>query len=275
MFKVFKDFDKASADILSEDFDCKYTLKVKSKGPYESTLTTNTTYENSKNPASLSSKVSVKYPHSSGFTLEKLEIANNGSVSAETSLSGTTQGLLLEFKGNDCDKSEISFKYEHPQATFTGLADVLKMEKAEVSVSSGRDQFKGGLSACFGKPFTLNSTTYGLGYTVNKVFDASIRADAKKSLVPSVYKGLFKYTASNDITLAGEVKYEKDASFALAGVYNCNPTTVLKLKATSCGKLFASAKQDIAKVPKCSAVACAQFDNGLQNPKFGLNITLG
>lgn len=148
------------------------------------------------------------------------------------------------------------------------------MEKAELSVSSGHGQFRGGLSACFGKPFALNKTTFGLGYAVNKVFDASIKADAEKSLVPNVYKGLFTYTARKDITLAGEVKYtQKAPSFSLAGVYKCNSTTVLKLKATSCGKIYASAKQDIAE--KCSAVAAAQFDNGLTNPKFGLNITLG
>jgi hypothetical protein len=34
MLPVFKDFDKSAADILSEDFGLKYTLKTKSATPY-------------------------------------------------------------------------------------------------------------------------------------------------------------------------------------------------------------------------------------------------
>ena len=33
MFPVYKDFDKSVTDIFTEDFDCKYNLKVKSVGP--------------------------------------------------------------------------------------------------------------------------------------------------------------------------------------------------------------------------------------------------
>jgi len=277
-YPVFKDFDKSTSDILSEDFDTKYTLKIKSAGPSGIAITTNTTYENSKNPASLSSKVSAKYAHASGFTLEKFEVGSTGSVTAETSLAGAADGLKLEFKGNDSDKGDVSFTYTTPKATFTALVDVLKLKKAEASVSSGHGAFTGGASASIGtSPYALSTTTLAVGYSVPKVFNASIKADKNFEKNFSLYKGLFSYTATKDITLAGEVSYptNKPAAFALAGVYKCNPKTIIKLKAISSGVINASAKHEIDAAKKCSAVATAQFETGLTNPKFGLNITLG
>jgi len=191
-------------------------------------------------------------------------------------LTGAADGLTLEFKGNDSDKSDVSFKYVTPKATFTALIDVLKLKKAEASVSSGHGAFTGGASAVFSaSPYSLSTTTFALGYAVPKVFDAAIKAEQNFEKNVSLYKGLFKYTATKEITLAGEVSLNKSSAFALAGVYKCNPKTILKLKAISSGVINASVKHDIDAAKKCSAVAAAQFETGLTNPKFGLNITLG
>ena len=91
-------------------------------------------------------KISAKWPHSSGFTLEKLEIASNGSVTTETSLVGTAPGLKLEFKGNDSNKGDLSLKYSNSLVSITSVVDVLNLAKASASVSSGQGPFLAGVA---------------------------------------------------------------------------------------------------------------------------------
>lgn len=58
MSVIFKDYDKSAADIFSEDFDLKNTVKTKVPGPKGTVLTQTTTVDLAKG---LSTKLSTKY----------------------------------------------------------------------------------------------------------------------------------------------------------------------------------------------------------------------
>ena len=58
MSVIFKDYDKNAADIFSEDFDLKNTIKTKIPAPQGVVLTQTTTVDLAKG---LSTKLSTKY----------------------------------------------------------------------------------------------------------------------------------------------------------------------------------------------------------------------
>lgn len=267
-FPVFKDLDKSASEIFSDDFDTKYSLKVKSPGPFGLVLTTNTNYETSKD-TKLVTKLSAKYPHSSGFTVEKFEIASNGAVTTETSLIGVAQGLKLEFKGNDSNKGDLSMQYSHPLFTLTSELDCLTLAKASSSVSGGQGPISVGVSADVNlTKSTLGSIGATLGY---KLPNTNVFLKSTKTF--SEYSALVTYAFNKDVTVAGQAFYGKAWSFLFAGVYKCNPNTIMKLKLSDNAGIAASVKQTIDK--KLVITGVADIPKTLDNVKFGVAVSLG
>jgi len=227
----------------------------------------------------LEAKISAKYAHSSGFTVEKLEISPKGKVATETSLVNAAPGLKLEFKGNDTDKGDLSFTYSpSPMATITGEVDALNFAKANASLTVSQQPFIGGASvdAAFGKQ-GLESSKFGLGfgYTVPKTLFAGFRA--QNSLTD--YSALVSYALNKDLTLVGKVNHSTAGKSAgtnsvIAGVYQCCPNSTLKVKAHSTGVINASIKQQCEK--KFAVVGSVEIPSGFTSGyKFGVNATLG
>lgn len=273
---VFKEFDKCASDIIEDDFDSKVTLKVKSAGPFGTTLTSTTTLDTK--DTKLSPKLSVKWPHASGFTLEKFESSADGKLTVETSLVGAAPGLKLEFKGNDhSNKSDLSFTYTAPAATVTGEVDLLNLSSVKASAIGGNGPVTVGAAAEV-KLAKYAVDTYclgvGVGYTIPKLFFLGVRAEKTFS----AFSALFTYAAARDVTLAGKLTYSGSAKdkmgATLAGVYKCNADTTIKFKANTTGGVFsASVKQ--AFPGKFSVVGSAEIPAQLNTAKFGLNATLG
>jgi len=273
---VFKDFDKTTTDLLNDDFDSKYSLKIKSVGPCNAVLTTNTTFDEKEKK--LEAKISAKYAHSSGFTVEKLEISPKGKVATETSLVNAAPGLKLEFKGNDTDKGDLSFTYSPtPLATITGEVDALNFAKANASVSIAHGAIVGGgcVDATFAKQ-GLESTKFGLGlgYSIPKLF-AGFRAN--NSLAD--FSGTISYDVSDDLSVIGKACHSTAGKTAgtkstLAGIYRYGPSTTIKVKAANSGIINASVKQQFEK--KFSVVGSVEIPSGFTTGyKFGVNATLG
>jgi len=271
-YPIFKDLDKSVTDIFSEDFDMKYTLKIKTGGPAGSTFTTTTQYEPSKE-TKLSSKVGVKISHSQlqGFTLDKLEVAGNGAVTTETSLAGAAPGLKLEFKGNDSNKGDLGFVYSVPAATLTGELDTLNFSKATASLSGGHGPISAGVSADLNiAKSTLGSVDAKVVYTVPSLLTVCAKSTNKFS----DFSLLFSYAVTKNITFAGLASYTPKATNGfLAAVHKCSPNTTIKVKAATNGTLNASWKQAFAG--KFSVVSTTEVPPGLSSIKFGLNATLG
>jgi hypothetical protein len=226
--------------------------------------------------ASLKPKVSLKWPHASGFTLEKFEFSPDCKMTVETSLKNTVPGLKLEFKGNDADKADLSFEYSIPNAMFAGEFDINNLSKGEASVSTGNGAFSGGLSAKFssGKDdkgaATKVALGLGLSHTVPKV--CFMAARAKENF--SAFSVLFSYTQLKDVDVAGSVDYSSKATLAtLCAKYKVDSTTTFKAKATTDGVLSASLKKAFEK--KFNVVGSVEVPSDLKTVKWGLNATLG
>jgi hypothetical protein len=272
-FPVFKDFDKDTSDLINEDFDSKYSLKIKSAGPEGTSITTNTAYD-AKN-TSLAPKLSMKWAHDNGFSLDKLEFSKDCKITVETSLTKVVPGLKLEFKGNDENKADLLMTYKMPQATFTGEYDIHKFSSAKASICSGSGAISAGASidAKFGGKDDSIKPSIGLGYTAPDLF-VGLRVNSL--LKNPSYSGLASYGGiRKDVVMAGSASMEDGKTIAtLATQYICNPATCIKVKASTDGALAASVKQDFAK--KFSVVGSAEVTGGdFSAAKFGINATLG
>jgi len=270
---ILKNIDKSINGIFNDDFDSKYTLQIKTPGPCGVVFTTHTTFDDKEKK--LDGKVSAKYAHSSGFTLDKIEVSPKGKVATETSLVNAAPGLKLEFKGNDTDKGDLSFTYSRKAATLTGEVDALNFSKASSSLALAHGPFVGGASVDVGfAKSNVESTKFGLGltYTAPNSLFTSFRINNCKE-----FSGLFSYGLSNELTLAGKFVYstaKKSVASTVAGVYKFNPSTLLKIKTSSEGTVNASVKKDFEK--KFSVVGSVEVPNGLSSGfKFGVNATLG
>jgi len=275
-FPNFKDLDKSVADIFSEEFDYKYTLKVKSAGPWNTTLTNTTTYDTKDNK--LVPKLSLKWAHPSGFTLEKLEASQDLKFNLETSLANAAPGLKLEFKGNDSDKADLSFTYKIPQATVTGDFDISNLASAKASVVSGTESIAAGANVDLKiAKSAIESATFGAGlaYThQNKAFIA-LRADKNFTNFSALasYKAVDPLSGK-PLTLAAQVGHSgKETTASVASVFNwCNECN-LKVKFSSNGVFAASLKNVCEK--KLTVIGTAEVPLQLNTVKLGVNATLG
>jgi len=274
---VYKDLDKSVSDLINDDFDSKYSIKIKSTGPYGVVITTNTTFDEKEKK--LGAKLAAKYAHTSGFVIDKLEVSADGKVSTETSLTGAAPGLKLEFKGNDSNKGDLSWVYSAtPTSSFTGEFDALNFKKASTSLTVSQGAVVGGASvdAAFDKN-GLESTKVGVGlsYSVPKFLFAGLKASNNFSN----YSGFFSYLVSKELTLIGQVAHATagktvGTSGVFGGVYQYCPNLTLKLKATSTGVINASVKKQLQ--PKFTVVGSLEVpSSSLSGSKFGVNATLG
>lgn len=275
-YPTFKDLDKPVADIFNDDFDYKYTLKVKSTGPWNTTLTSNTQYDTKDNK--LVPKLALKWAHPSGFTLEKLEATQDLKFNLETSLSGAAPGLKLEFKGNDSDKADLSFTYKVSQATVTGDFDISNLASAKASVVAGSGDFAGGANVDLKiAKTTIEKSTFGVGLAWTPAKGAFVGVRANNNF--QNFSGLTSYklidpVCGKPMTLAGQVNYSaKETNASVASVFNCSPETSWKFKVSSNGVVSTSVKQNFEK--KFTVVGTAEAPLQLNTFKFGVNATLG
>lgn len=218
-------------------------------------------------------KLSLKWAHPSGFTLEKLETTHDAKFSVETSLTGAAPGLKLEFKGNDAEKADLLFTYNHAAATVTGEFDISSLSSAKLSVLGGNGPVTAGASAdvkIAKSNVESTSVNVGVGYTAPKQFFVGVRAEKNFAN----YSALASYYVNKDLTVVGKANYNaKDCGATFGAVYKCNPDTTIKTKVTTCGVLSASLKQNFEK--KFAVTASAELPSNLNSVKFGLNATLG
>lgn len=274
---VYGDYDKDLKDFLCDDFDPKYSLKVKSEGPFGTTLTSTTTFKESKDSkgccCTLVPKLSVKYPHSSGFTVEKFEVTETAKASVETSLKGLAPGLKLEFKGNDTDKADLSMQYVHESATVTSEVDIYNFKSVKTSVCTGHGDITVGASADLKlDKSSVESTNVSLGVGY-KMPNVAVALRANDNI--SSFTARWQYDGIHNVVLGGDVNHGKDLTASVAGSYKCNPDTVVKVKIGTAngGTLYGSCKQFFPN--KFTVVGSAEVPTSFSGIKFGLNATLG
>jgi len=268
-FPVFGDIDKSISDLLKDDFDTKCFVKVKTAGPWGSTVTTNTALDCK--AKTTNTKLSVKYPHASGFTLEKLEITSDGHLVTETSLTGTAPGLKIEFKGDDDKtKGDLIATYVAPQVTLATELDVLGLNKLKASATSGNGPVTAGASAVvnLGKT-SVEDINIAVGYAAPQFYGVVKAKDFKD------FTGLVSYSVNNKLNVAAQVNHgEKGVTGAAAAIYACCPSNTVKFKVGSDGAITAAVKRSYPG--KFVVVANATTNaNAFSDFKWGVNATLG
>jgi len=270
MFTVFKDLDKDVSDNLKDDFDSKFSLKIKSAGPIATTLTTNIELVDKDGKCSLKPKVSLKWPHESGFAVDKLEFTNDCRMTAETSLSKFVDGLKLEFKGNDDNKGDLSFTYSvRDVATVYGEMDLVNLSKFEAAVTAGHGNVVGGVNAQYTAGKDIN-VGLAVTHTVPNVCFTAVRAKDNFT----AFNALFSYSSISKLVLAGSAHHcaKKTTATGLAS-YKIDDKTTVKGKIDTTGVLAASIKRSLDK--NFSVVGSVEVPSDFKSVKWGLNATLG
>lgn len=272
---LYKDFNKVVTDLLNDDYDFKNFLKVKSKAPNGVTLTTTTELNSNGGKVSVGGKVSAKWAHESGFTLDKLEVKGDGSVVVETSLTGVAPNLKFEFKGDDKNKGDLGVVYKAPQYTAAAEFDIAEFASAKASVLAGTGPYAGGASATIslGDKVDVKSFDVAGSYAVAKKFFTGLSVTNKLSK----YGLSFAYFGASNYTVAGLIDFKPESSektLTVGGIYKCNPNTNIKGKVNSNGVVSLSVKQFLASDATVT-VATELPTNDFSAYKFGVTASLG
>jgi len=269
---LYKDFDKCTRDLFSDDFDTKYSLKVKSEAPSGVALTTTT--DCNCGDGSMSSKVSMKWAHSSGFTVDKLEMAGCNKIKMETSLTGVAPGLKLEFKGAS-GSGNLGVVYKHAMATVATDIDVVGFSSANASFVGGSNGIVAGANAAFTMAGKFGIKDYGVAIGYNQCCGLFAGVTASNKFTD--FSTALKYKVNPSLTVAALVDITPATSthkFNVATAYKCNADTDIKLKVNNDGVINASVKQQLPK--KFVVVGAAEFDTkNLSKMNFGITATLG
>jgi len=271
---VYKDLDKSTRDIFSDDFDTKFTLKVKSEAPAGVAVTTTTDCNCGSSP--FTSKVSLKWAHeTSGFVVDKLEIAGRDKVKLETSLSNLAPGLKLEFKGSCASSGNLGAIYKHQLATIATDLDIAGFSSANVSVLGGSNGILAGASAnlALAGKFEVKDFSTAIAYKPSANIFAGIVANKKFS----EFNAALQYQVKPNLTVAALVDVVPKSSshkINFAANFNCCPNTSVKVKVNNDGLINASVKHQLPK--KLTVVGAAEFDTrNTSTFNFGVTATLG
>jgi len=274
-FPVFKDLSKTPTEIIKDDYDLSYSIKVKAKAPRGVTLTQTTEANFGGGKSSLGGKVSAKWAHPSGFSLDKFEVKSSGNVVVETSLADLSPGLKLEFKGDDANKGDLGAVFKNQKLTATAELDIAQFSGVSGSVVTGSGPYTGGVSAALslGDKFELKSLDLFGSYSVPKNLFAGLLVSNHFSK----YSVSLAYLAGKNYTVSGLVDYASEkavTNVSVGGAYKCNPDTSLKAKFNSNGTLSFSVKQLLSD--DCSVTAVAEVPSkDLSAFKLGLTASLG
>jgi len=272
-FPLYKDVDKAPRDLIKDDFDTKFSLKVKSEAPHGVSLTTTTDY----NPAAsvLPTKINLKWAHESGFAVDKFEIASADKIALETSLTGVAPGLKFEFKGVDAATGTLGVIYKHQFATLSSELDIAGFSTFKTSVLGGSNGVSVGASADFNlsDKFDVKDFSAALAYTPCAGVFAGIKANKKFN----EFNSAIAYRVKPNLSLAALIDIvpkKPSPKFNIGASYKCQPETTVKVKVDNDGVIRTSVKQDLPK--KLTLVGAAEVDiRNISQFNFGVTATLG
>lgn len=80
----------------------------------------------------------MKYAGAAGFSLDKLQMKDNGSMVVETSLSNAVEGCKFIFKGDDSQKGDLSVEYTVGMLGLTAEMDINEQKKVSGAAARQR-----------------------------------------------------------------------------------------------------------------------------------------
>lgn len=273
----FADIVKNVSDVFSDDYKTKNILKIKHVTPNDVTVTSES--ELDAQFTSIAGNASLKYKHSSGFSLDKLAVkagkAGKVTFSAETSLVGVAPGLKFTFKGDDANEGKLGAEYTTDSMTLTGELDVNRLTALEVSSAFAVNNFVAGAEVSYdgaakgGASEGLKTLNLGASYQTNDLFLGVVTQNKfKGAKVSALTRVMPNVTLATEVTAAGSA-----VSANLGAIYACHSSTTLRAKASTSKELAASVSY--TPVKKTNIVVAASFDLNTSTTKHGVSITLG
>eukprot|EP00591_Stephanopyxis_turris_P000377 CAMPEP_0195525138 /NCGR_PEP_ID=MMETSP0794_2-20130614/25397_1 /TAXON_ID=515487 /ORGANISM="Stephanopyxis turris, Strain CCMP 815" /LENGTH=292 /DNA_ID=CAMNT_0040655515 /DNA_START=101 /DNA_END=979 /DNA_ORIENTATION=+ len=233
----YADLSKKAKDTLNKGFDSNNSVKVNTKASngvgYSASIS-------SKGNGKISGKVGAKFSHSSGFNVKKLEIANNGTLASDVTLTGAVdnvtfnlnvvmQPLALSGAGEKCT---VGLDYAHDKAKVTFAVSPLLPTAASISAlvqATDNILVGGSYSGELDDSWVHKSGNVGLGYS---------SGDSVVTLGSCSFFNKFHLNAfhqhSQDIAFAATVGLDRsnisNASVTVGGTYSVDADTTVKAK---------------------------------------------
>jgi len=233
----YADINKKTKDVLNKGFDTNNSVKVSTKAPNGVTYNAQV---NGKGSGRIAGKVGAKFNHSSGFNMKKLEIANNGTLTTEVSLTGAVdnttfnldvclQPLDLSGAGEKC---EIGLDYAHDKARATLTVSPLLPTSAALSLCvQAHDNILigGSYAGQLDETWVHNADNAAISYT---------SAGSNVALTTSSFFNKFTLSAfrqhSADLAFAASVGLDRSkpssASVTVGGTYTIDANTSVRAK---------------------------------------------
>jgi len=274
-----------TTDIFKKDFLDKkksnfFELEVNNTTYGGVTLTSNTALKKypGNDKEALTTSLSAKWKHATGFTLDKIKFSGVGQpIVVENSLEGVIPDLKIEFQGDDSNKADLLGTYKIKPATIKAKFDIMNQKEGEISATAGSGPITAGAILSYSSD--SKSSSQDLSATVK--YDAGpLSAAVISSKMFKNFDILASYAVAKDITVAGKIVGEsgKDKtvwSSTAAAIYKCNPATTLKAKLTTDAVLGLSVNQAVDKNLKVSAWAETAFPPAKGGLTVGLKAVLG
>mmetsp|Transcript_35883 Transcript_35883/g.56299 ORF Transcript_35883/g.56299 Transcript_35883/m.56299 type:complete len:275 (-) Transcript_35883:391-1215(-) len=270
---AFKDISKAVTSIFKDDYGSDRKLTVKSKAGGLGFKVENSIVEG----GAVAGLIEAKYAHSSGVSLDKLKLNAKGALSLETTVADVgTPGLDVYYKGDLDFSGTTGVSYKDAAVNASVEVDVPALAAVTANATVAVDAAAAGLSLKYGlaagKGAGLADYALAAGYR-EKAWFASLAAEKKLS----VFKlGAF-WNACPPADVGAQVTYTPATGATLVDVgtvYNCNPTTTVRVKASSEGAVAAAVAQKCGKGMTLTAASEVSVSD-LSKVKYGASITLG
>jgi len=268
MVVFFKDLTKPVKNILEDDFDaenkvtasvggvCGVKVKVEDNIGDNNTLLKKT-----------GGKLTVKYAHNSGFSVDKLALDGKG-VKLETSLSKLdfAPGLKILYKGNpSCTTVGAEFQNKTLAADFSVDS---AFSKGDASVAVAQNEFTAGTSLKFADT-SLSSYKLGVSWASGPVFSGLTFDNNQTVGLALTYKACPPATIATSLTKSGT-----DLSVVVGTTYKCNPSTTIKAVTDTKLDMKVACIQELEKKTTIAGSAIFNAKN-IGDIKYGVAFTMG
>jgi len=296
MAEFWDDIEKTATDLLKDDYKYGHVLKMKQATPQGVTVTSESTFpcpfpsccESSSSCgggrgssttaatndscSEVSTKLTTKYSHPSGFSVDKFQIDPNGAISTELGLSGVAPDLRFLLKTEASKKGELFLEFKQPHIAIKHSLDILDFNTATLagSVSSN------GVLVGFNTSANLSTRAlreYGLAlsYRTPTAF-----LSLKTSNQLANFSVASRLSLRNNLTLVGQLDTTRDLgkkTFTLGCVVNYTPSTTLRAKVNSELVVTGALAHKVAKDVVVSGTV--ELDAKKTQHRGGICITLG
>lgn len=234
---LFKDLSKKASDTLNKGFDSKNSVKVTTKSANGVTYNAQI---NSAGEGKIAGKVGAKFKHGkSGLNVKKLEVANNGSVTAQVNLEDKVDNATFSVDvacnplSEQClSKAVLGLDYTHDKARVTVGVSPLQPTAANLSIlikAHDNVLIGGSYAGKLDDTWKHTGDNVGIGYTTA---DNVVTLTTAKFFEQFTLAGFHQH--NSDIALAATVGLSRSnpasANITVGGSLKVDADTAIKAK---------------------------------------------